>query len=325
MASNEIEADYLVDRRRLRTRLSFWRILAFLASIAAIAAIGLKVAGGPVTLALRGQHIAKININGLITGSEETLKQIKEAGENASVLAIELAVDSPGGTTTGSEKVFDEIRVAAGKKPVVAVVGTLAASGAYIAALGSDYIVAQGNSLVGSIGVLFQYPNVSKLLDTVGVKFEEVKSSPLKAAPNGFEPTSEEARAVLAGLVGDSYAWFKGLVKDRRKLSDAELAAVSDGRVFSGRQGLPLKLIDKIGGERDAVAWLETDKGLPKNLPIIVHEPQGNLKHLGLVSSMADVAEWSGLQELARMLRRQEEQAQARSLDGFVSIWQAGR
>ena len=323
--SSETEAGYLVDRRRLRGRLSFWRALAFVAAIAAIVAIGLKLSGASGAVALHSQHIARIPISGLITGTDDTLKLIKEAGESTAVSAIILAIDSPGGTTTGSEKVYEEIRTAAGKKPVVAVVGTLAASGAYIAALGADQIVARGNSLVGSIGVLFQFPNVSKLLDTVGVKMEEVKSSPLKAAPNGFEPTTPEARAALNALVVDSFDWFKGLVKDRRKMSDAELAAVADGRVFTARQGLPLKLVDKIGGEREAVAWLENEKGVARNLPVATHEPDTGFKRIGLLSSAADLAEWGRFPLLARVLRQGDVSLDARSLDGLVAIWQAAR
>ena len=87
-------------------------------------------------------------------------------------------------------------------------------------------------------------------------------ASPLKAAPNGFEPTSDEAHAAMAALIADSFDWFKGLVKDRRGLTDEELAKVDDGRVFTGRQGLPLKLVDAIGDERDAIAWLEKDRGV---------------------------------------------------------------
>src|SRR5262249_2092064 len=153
------------------------------------------------------------------------------------------------------------------KKPVVAVVGTMAASGAYVAALGADHIIARQTSLVGSIGVLFQIPNVSNLLDKVRVKMEEIKSSPLKAAPNGLEPTSPEARAAIAVLVADSYDGFKALVKDRRGMTDEQLAAIDDGRVFTGRQGLNLKLVDAIGGEREAIAWLETEKKVPAHLP----------------------------------------------------------
>ena len=158
----------------------------------------------------------------------------------------------PAARRQAPERLYEELRRVAEKKPVVAVVGTVAASGAYIAALAADTIVARGNSLVGSIGVLFQYPNVSKLLNNWGVEVETIKSSPLKAAPNGLEPTSPEAREAVASLVADSYAWFKNLVRERRNLDEAELAKVSDGRVFTARQGVPLKLVDLIGGQREA-------------------------------------------------------------------------
>ena len=102
------------------------------------------------------------------------------------------------------------------------VVDSMAASGGYITAIAGDHIVAQQTSLVGSIGVLFQFPNVTDLLDKIGVKVELVKSTPLKAAPDGFEPTSPEARAALNSIIQDSYAWFKGIVQDRRHLSDGE-------------------------------------------------------------------------------------------------------
>ena len=145
---------------------------------------------------------------------------------------------------------------------------SMAASGGYVAALGTDRIVALGNALVGSIGVLVQYPNFAKLLDTVGVKMEDVKSSPLKASPNWFEPTSPEARAALAALVGDSFTWFKALVKERRNMTSEQLDAVADGRVFTGRQGIELHLVDRLGGEREAIEWLEQEKNIPKGLPV---------------------------------------------------------
>lgn len=320
----EAEADYLVDRRKLRRSLSFWRTLAFLAVGLAIVAAGLRLSGGfhPGT---GNEHIARVAIRGLIVGDDETLKLIREAGESKSASAIILAIDSPGGTTTGSDLVYQEIRRAAAKKPVIAVVGTLAASGAYIAALGSDRIVANGNSLVGSIGVLFQFPNVSKLLDSVGVKMEEIKSSPLKASPNGFEPTSEPARAALAALVADSFAWFKALVQDRRQMSDAELASVADGRVFTARMGLPLKLVDQLGGEREAVLWLETEKGIKKGLPVTTHKPERGFDNLGLFSSVANLAEFAGLSRIAGVLRRGQAESDAAALDGLVSIWQGGK
>ena len=144
------------------------------------------------------------------------------------------------------------------------VVDGLAASGGYIAAMASDHIVAQDTSLVGSIGVLFQYPNFTDLLKTIGVQVETMRSTPLKAAPNGFEPTSPEARAAIEAIVKDSYAWFRDMVQDRRKLTGDALDKVADGRVFTGRQAIDLKLIDEIGDEQTAIDWLAKQKGIDR-------------------------------------------------------------
>ena len=167
--------DYLIDRRRLRRKLV--AIGAFSPSAArpppALALFARFGEGGLGPAAKLSPHIARLSISGIITGDKATLDLVKSIGEIRQASAVLLAIDSPGGTTTGAEKLHDELRRLAAKKPLVAVVGTLAASGGYIAAIAADEIVAQGNSLVGSIGVLFQFPNVGKLLDTVGVKMED--------------------------------------------------------------------------------------------------------------------------------------------------------
>jgi len=316
-----LPTDYMIDRRRMRRKLAYWRVGA----IAALCAAGLFAVmrlGGADSADKLTPHIARLSIQGLITGDRDTIDLIKKIRESQQARAVLLTIDSPGGTTTGAERLYDELRRLGEKKPVVAVVGTMAASGGYIAALACDEIVARSNSLVGSIGVLFQYPNFYKLLDTAGVKFEEVKSSPLKAAPNGLEPTSEEARAAIASLVSDSYVWFKGLVKERRKLDDAELAKVSDGRVFTGHMGEPLKLVDLIGGEREAVDWLETNKGVAKKLPIRDWKRKTSLERLGLLEGAATFADALGFPSLARLLVRAASVGERRGLDGLLAIWQ---
>ncbi len=313
--------DYLLDRRRLRRKLGWWRTAAIVAFGVAAIALSVKLSGADSPDKLT-PHIARLSLQGLITGDKDTIDLIKKIGDSSQAKALLLTIDSPGGTTTGSEKIYEELRRLSEKKPVAAVVGTLAASGAYIAALGADTIVAQGNSLVGSIGVLFQYPNFYKLLDSVGVKVEEVKSSPLKAAPNGFEPTSEAARAAIASLVADSYGWFKDLVKQRRKLDDAELAKVADGRVFTARQGVPLKLVDTIGGEREAIAWLETSKNITKDLPVRDWKKKSSIERLGLVESAASAARVFGMDAFASALEQASHAERAASLDGLLAIWQ---
>jgi protease IV len=315
-------ADYIVDRRRLQRKLSFWRGAAIVLLITALGAIGLKLSGH-IGTGRFSPHIARVSIDGLITGDRTTLKLLDDVSKSGAKGVI-LAIDSPGGTTTGAERLYDAIRRLAAKKPTVAVVGNAAASGAYIAAIGTDRIIAQGNSLVGSIGVLIEYPEFSKLLGKIGVEVDSVKSAPLKAEPSGFEPTSPAVRAALASLVDDSYQWFKGLVKERRGMSDAQLAAVDDGRVFTGRQALNLKLIDEIGGEREAIAWMEHAKGVPHGLPIRDWKSQNELERLGILSTSAEIADALGLTGLGQFLDRAAIYAQAQYLDGLVSIWQVG-
>jgi protease-4 len=313
--------DYLIDRRRMRRRLSWWRLAAIAAAGFAMIVLVSRVTGADSADKLT-PHIARLSLQGMILGDKDTIDLIKKIGDSTQAKAVLIAIDSPGGTTTGAEKLYEELRRLNEKKPVVAVVGTLAASGAYIAAIAADTIVAQGNSLVGSIGVLFQYPNFHRLLDTMGVKVEEVKSSPLKASPNGFEPTSEAARAAIASLVADSYTWFKDLVKERRHLDDATLAKVADGRVFTARQGVPLKLVDILGGEREAIAFLETNKNIGKDLPVRDWKKKGSLERLSLVESAAGAAKTLGFESLGSLLDQAVVAERRGRLDGLLAIWQ---
>lgn len=161
-----MDTDYLIERRTLKKRISFWRILAFLVAIGALIGSGLYMGGG-AELERHQAHIARLKISGIITGDQATLDTLKNIGES-SAKAVFLVIDSPGGTVTGSEALFEAIRNVAAKKPAIAIIDGLAASGGYIAALGADRIIARRTSVVGSIGVLFQYPDVVKLLDFLG-------------------------------------------------------------------------------------------------------------------------------------------------------------
>ena len=314
-------ADYLAERRILLRKLSYWRIAAFAALILGNAVAGLRLLGPDASLGFT-PHIARFAIEGVITGDRETLKLIQKIEDSKTAEAVLITIDSPGGTTSGAEQLYDAIRRLSAKKPTVAVIGSMAASGGYIAALGADRIIALGNALVGSVGVLVQYPNFAKLLDTIGVKIEDVKSSPLKASPSGYEPTSPEARAALAALVSDSFTWFKSLVKERRVMTDEQLQTVADGRIFTGRQGKELNLVDGLGGEREAIAWLQQEKNVPKGLPVRDWKQERTLEHLGILSFSARATEILGLGGLSLALNRAANAAQEHMLDGLLSIWQ---
>jgi protease IV len=319
-----LDSDVIVDRRRIRRKLTFWRVVAALVAVVGGVRIGVIVAPARRGAFTNTGSIARINIEGLIRSDQERVEALDRLA-NSKTAAVIVHINSPGGTTAGSEQLYDALVQLKAKKPLVVVVEGLAASGGYITAIAADHIVAQQTSLVGSIGVLFQFPNFTDLLKTVGVKVEEVKSSPLKAAPNGFEPTSPEARAALDSLVKDSYAWFRGLVKERRGMDDALLDKVADGRVFTGHQAIDLKLVDQLGDEKTAVAWLVAQKGVKSDLPVRDYKLQPRFGDLTFLRTAASITlNALGLGSIARQVEQAGvvQAADRLSLDGMLALWQ---
>lgn len=311
-------AEAMIERRRLRRKLSFWRI-AFLALVA-LAVILFAIYAGNKSAGVSSPHIAKVRIEGTIFENEELLKRLAAIEKNDAVKGVLLIVDSPGGTTVGGEAIFNAVRKIAEKKPVVAQVGTLAASAGYMIASATDHIVARQTSIVGSIGVLFQYPDISQLLNKIGVKVETIKSSPLKAEPNYFNPASDEAKAMIRNMIMDSYNWFVDLVEKRRSFTHEEALALADGSIYTGRQALQKKLIDELGGEEEAIAWLKT-KNIDKNVPVVEWKPV----NADSLFSMRDLlmrtgARLFGLPEGSSDLLRDITKDRM-FLDGLLSVW----
>ena len=314
-----LDANFIVDRRRMRRKLTFWRVAAIILIVLGIAGAAAQSGNRKYGLGVR-PYIARLTISGLIRGDRNRTEQLDRLARSNLARAVIVHVDSPGGTTAGSEQLFNALAGVREKKPLVVVVDSLAASGGYITALAGDHIIAQQTSLVGSIGVLFQYPNVADLLEKLGVKVESVKSTPLKAAPDGFEPTSPEARAALNSIIQDSYSWFKGIVQDRRHLNDSQLQTAADGRIFTGHQAIDLKLIDELGDERTALAWLGKEKKVDTNLPVRDYDLHSRFSDLTFLhaaaltllsavglSTLADRLEWSTMQGF--------------NLDGLLALW----
>jgi len=309
-----MNADELIDRFRLRRKLTFWRVAAVLAAVAAIAATSTS-AGIDAWKAKRDQ-VAKIRIEGTITEDEGLLARIERVRKADNVKGVILAIDTPGGTTAGGEAIYEAVRKLAADKPVVAQVGTLAASAGYMIAAASDHIVARKTSIVGSIGVLVQFPDVTGLMDRVGVRMEEVKSAPLKAEPNPFNPTTEEERAMLRRLIMDSYDWFVSIVAERRDLPREQVLVLADGSIYTGRQGLDRKLVDELGGESEARAWLSS-KGVSEDLDIVEWKAATGAAALWPQSLGEAVGRLFGLDSsgLSALAERTV------FLDGLVSVW----
>ena len=320
-----LETDHIVDRRRLRRKLTFWRVAAVLTAVMGL--VGAAVVARrsePSLVEPLTPQISRVTIQGLIRGDQERTEALDNLARSRNTRAVIVHIDSPGGTTAGSEELHQALRRVAAQKPTVVVVDGLAASGGYMAAMAADHIIAQNSSLVGSIGVLFQYPNLTEMLTKVGIKFEEIKSSPLKAAPNGLEPTTPEARAAIEALVVDSYAWFKGMVGDRRKLEGDALDRVADGRVFTGRQGISLKLVDEIGREQEAIDWLAKSSGIDPKTPVRdwrLHPRFSQLSFLHL--GVAKALDLMGLDSLAREFEIADalQAAEKLNLDGLLMLW----
>lgn len=312
--------DDIIDRRRLRRKLTFWRVAALLVLAVAIAGTAAWFHGDMEGATARDQ-VARIRIEGTITEDDRLLELLDKVAKSAAVKGVVLTVDSPGGTTAGGEAIYEAVRKLAEAKPVVAQVGTLAASAGYMIASATDHIVARQSSIVGSIGVLFQYPDVTGLMDKVGVKLEGVKSSPLKAEPSPFNPTTEEERTMIRNLVMDSYDWFVGLVETRRGLTHDQALALADGSIYTGRQGLKNRLVDELGGVETARAWLAT-KNVPAGLDLVEWKPRRDRAGwLFGQSSMRALAAWLGLPAAGSDILAGLG-ADRIFLDGLVSVWQ---
>jgi len=213
-------------------------------------------------------YIAKIVVSGEISEDDYRSEVLKKILVNDKIKAVIVVINSPGGTIVGSEIIYNELRNISLKKPMVVVMKSLAASGGYMASLASDHIIAHNGTLTGSIGVLMQSYEITRLAEKVGVKFQNYKSSVLKGSPSLFEKSNKSVDDAINQSIQDSYEFFADLVRQRRgaKL----LSPISlDGRVLTGRQALKLGLVDEIGGEEDAIVYLQQKHNIDHSLSIV--------------------------------------------------------
>lgn len=267
-SSNPLNADLISDRRKLKRRLNKWRgaaLLLLLIGFFGYVSLNDKLAAN---LGLSDQ-IARVEVSGVITDDQARLTLLKEIAKSPSVKAVLVRFNSPGGTTTGGEALYEQLRLIAKDRPVVAVFGTIATSAAYMSGVAADHIVARGNTITGSVGVIMQWAEVSAMMEKLGVEMNEMKSGNLKAVPSPFTPLDHEGRELTQSMIDESHKWFVDLVVERRNIQPDSIPGFIKGRVFSGRQALEYGLVDAVGGERQALDWLAGVKKIDRNLPII--------------------------------------------------------
>ena len=301
-----LEADWLVDRRRLKRRLFFWRTLAILVAVGLVAAavgrLGGYGAGGLVETA----YISRLNVQDIIYDDAKRRRAVEDLAKDPEAKALIVHIDSPGGTVVGGEALYTALRKVAAKMPVVAVMGDLATSAGYMIAIASDHIVAREGTITGSIGVLLQTAEFTDLLQKLGVSVDAIKSAPLKASPSPFEKLTPQVRRATQSLVDDMFQMFMGMVAERRHMTMDQVKTLADGRVYTGRMALRNGLIDEIGGESEALAWLAKARGVNAKLPVRPLKPRREVEEL---------------LDYVNTLARKTTMVERLTLDGLVSLW----
>lgn len=303
-----LETDLLLDRRRLKRRLVFWRTFAV---VAVVAALIIAARGGSDGLPTSGDHVARLNIHGLITEDRKLTEAIDKLADDSSVKALIVSIDSPGGTVSGGESIHNAIVRVAAKKPVVTVMGGVAASAGYMIAVPAERIFARESTITCSIGVLMETGEISGLLEKIGISTETVVSGPLKDQPSMTHRMSDAGREMVHGLVQDMYEQFVAMVATGRHMTPEAVRKIGDGRPCTGRQALPQGLIDQIGEERDARVWLAANKGVPATLPV------KDVTTTTLLSRTLDSSLGPLVDGLVKMVV-----SQSVKLDGAWAVWQ---
>jgi protease-4 len=295
-----LDVDRYFDRRRLTRALRFWRIAAIVAAVAFVAALAARFH------ALPGASVALLEVHGIIFDDTDRIEALDDVADDDQVKALIVHIDSPGGTVVGGENLYLALRRVAEKKPVVAVMAELATSAGYMVALGTDHLVARQGTVTGSVGVLMQTTEITGLLDKLGITAETIKSAPLKATPNPLEKLTPEGRAAAEDIIQDMYGMFVDMVTERRGMDRDRALKLADGRVYTGRQAIANGLVDEIGGEREARAWLKGTRNIDDRLPITEVEIRQRQSFLeGILDDLFGKALFS------ERLR----------LDGLISLW----
>ncbi|MFK7793000.1 MAG: S49 family peptidase [Devosiaceae bacterium] len=319
MSMDTLRAEALVERRRLRRSRSLWRVLAVVLFVGVALGLIAQFTGLLDRLGTRGDHIARVELNGFIDFDDPLIALLEDLEEDDTVKAVILEINSPGGVAVAGEVIYTQLRALAQAKPLVAVIEGIGTSAAYLAASASEHIIARNGSIVGSIGVVAQFPDVSELMDTVGVQMYEVRSGELKAQPSIFSPPSEEALAELECLIADNFTWFVNQIEERRGLDGAVIRGF-EGTVFTGARGVDVGLVDAIGGEQAAIDYLSETHSIAAETDVLDRFPSRPLNLAG-TSALARLAlsdegqinlDAQGLQETIR---------DAMLLDGLLSLW----
>lgn len=265
-----LSPDYLIERKRNKRQLAKWKIFSLLLIIFMLIIFVGKNYSSEINVSptplQANDYIGRIRINDIIVDDLDAIENLEKIASNKKVKALIVHINSPGGSVVGSEMLYNSLIKLSKNIPIAVVMDSVAASGGYMIALAGDYIIAHNGTITGSIGVLMQSAEITELADTIGVKFTNFKSAELKANPSFTEKLTPEAYQATMDSIYEVYDYFIELVAARRNLDIEYVKKLADGRIYSGRQALDLKLIDAIGNEDTAKSWLGKEKGISESL-----------------------------------------------------------
>jgi len=226
-----------------------------------------------------GEKVALIRVEGPIFDSKETIEEIKDYIKDASIKAIVMRIDSPGGAVAPSQEIYEEVRKGVSKKKIVVSMGSVAASGGYYIASPASRIIANPGTLTGSIGVIMEIPNFKGLMDKLGVKTEVVKSGRHKDLASAFRSLGREEREILQNVLDNVHGQFITAVAEGRKMLREDVLKIADGRIFTGEQARKIGLVDELGNLEDAITVAAKLSGI-KGEPVLVRKKE----HFSLIN-----------------------------------------
>ena len=249
-------SDWIQDRNLLKNRIKRWRFIAlFFALVASLSFLNSYT----TLLPSNANIIGRVEISGVIAENHETELALRKIAEDKSIKALLVYINSPGGSAVGGESLYKALKAISSVKPVVAVMGAVATSAGYMVAIAADQVFAHEGTVTGSIGAIFQYFEVTELMQKLGVNANTIKSSQseLKGSPSPFEKISTKAQEAIQESIDIVYEYFVELISQERSIAKDQVMNIADGRVYTGKQALEHGLVDAIGGEQEALEWLK--------------------------------------------------------------------
>ena len=260
-------------RRPFRKRhpVIFWGFILLL--LAGVGVFGAALGSNGL---MGGQRIALVSVSGPIMDPEPALEWIRKVERDPMIAGVLLRVDSPGGGAAASQEIYSAVRELARKKPVAVSMGSLAASGGLMVSMAGSRVFANASTVTGSIGVRMDIPQLQGLMGKIGVGQETITTAPYKDAGSYMRPLSTEQRDYFKKVLDDMHQQFVDIVADGRHMEHARAAALASGKIFTGREAVQLGLVDELGGQQTALAWLSEQCGVPAERKLVTRPKEGN-------------------------------------------------